>query len=173
MKLSDLLKFGFGNVLRVLEYTLEGQSPEALNWQPRPDCNSMGWLAWHLTRWQDVAISSFMGEEQVWIKDKWYEKFGRGADDKDHGLGHKQEDLAGFKAPDAQTLLDYQRAVLERNTRYFDTVKAADLDKKVEGTHFDPPPTIGMMLMGTLSDGLQHAGQASYIRGMREGMGWH
>jgi hypothetical protein len=24
-----------------------------------------------------------------------------------------------------------------------------------------------------MSDGLQHAGQASYVRGMRQGIGWH
>ena len=29
-----------------------------------------------------------------------------------------------------------------------------------------------MMLM-YVSDGLQHAGQASYVRGMRQGLGWH
>jgi hypothetical protein len=173
MELSDLLKSGFGNVLRVLEYTLDGLSDEALNWQPRPDSNSIGWLVWHLTRWQDVMISGLMGEEQLWIKDEWYKKFGRKADDKDHGLGHKPEDLAGFKSPDAKTLLEYQRAVLERNNRYFDTATSAELDSIFEGTRFDPPPTVGIMLMGTLSDGLQHAGQASYVRGLRQGMGWH
>ena len=173
MELSDLLKSGYGNVLRVLEYTLDGLSEDDLNWQPKPDSNSIGWLCWHLTRWQDVMISGLMGEEQLWIKDGWYKKYGRKADDKDHGLGHKPEDLAGFKSPDAATLLGYQKAVLERNNRYFESVTSADLDKVFEGTRFDPPPTVGMMLMGTLSDGLQHAGQASYIRGMRQGMGWH
>lgn len=173
MELSDILKGGYGNVLRVLEYTLDGLNEEDLNWQPRPDSNSIGWLAWHLTRWQDVMISSFMSKEQLWIKDAWYKKFGRKADDKDHGLGHKPEDLAGFRSPDAATLLGYQRAVLERNNRYFDSVTPEALDKIFEGTRFDPPPTVGMMLMGTLSDGLQHAGQASYVRGLREGMGWH
>ena len=173
MELSDLLKSGFGNVLRVLEYTLDGLSEEDLNWQPKPDSNSIGWLAWHLTRWQDVMVSGLSGMEQVWTKDGWYKKFGRKADDKDHGMGHKAEDLAGFKSPDAATLLGYQRAVLERNNGYFETVTPADLDKVFEGTPFDPPPTVGMMLMGTLSDGLQHAGQASYIRGLHQGMGWH
>lgn len=173
MELSDILSAGYGNVLRALGYTLEGLNEDDLNWQPKPDSNSIGWLVWHLTRWQDVMVSSFMGEEQIWIKDKWYQKFGRPADDKDHGLGHKPEDLAGFKSPDAETLLGYHKAALERSNRYFATVTTADLDKVFEGTPFKPPPTVGMMLMGTLSDGLQHAGQASYVRGLREGMGWH
>jgi len=173
MEWHDMLSNGYGSVLRALEYTLDGLNEDDLNWQPKPDCNSIGWLAWHLTRWQDVMVSTFMGEEQLWIKDKWHEKFGRTADDKDHGFGHKSEDLARFRSPDAETLLGYHRAVLERSQRYFPTLSKTDLDKEFEGTPFKPPPTFGMMLMGTLSDGLQHAGQASYIRGLRQGMGWH
>ncbi len=173
MEWYDMLSNGYGSVLRTLEYTLEGLTEDDLNWQPKPDCNSIGWLAWHLTRWQDVMVASFMGEEQLWIKDGWHKKFGRSADDKDHGLGHKSEDLAAFKSPNAETLLGYHRAVLERSKSYFSTLLTADLDRVFEGTPFKPPPTFGMMLVGTLSDGLQHAGQASYIRGLHEGMGWH
>jgi len=173
MEWYEMVSTGYGGVLRALEYTLDGLTQEDLDWQPKSDSNSIGWLAWHLTRWQDVMVSSFMGEEQLWIKDKWHEKFGRPADDKDHGLGHKPEDLAAFKSPDAETLLGYHRAVLARSQGYFPTLSKTDLDKEFEGTPFKPPPTFGMMLMGTLSDGLQHAGQASYIRGLRQGMGWH
>ena len=173
MEWYDMLSDGYGHVLRALEYTLDGLNEDDLNWQPKPDCNSIGWLVWHLTRWHDFLISSFMDEEQLWIKDKWHEKFRRPADSQDHGLGHKAEDLAAFKSPDAGILLGYQRAVLERSRCYFPTMSAADLDKVFEGTPFKPPPTYGMMLMGTLSDSLQHAGQAAYIRGLREGMGWH
>ena len=173
MERHELLISGYEGVLRALNYTLDGLTEEDLNWQPKPDSNSIGWLVWHLTRWHDVMISSFMEEEQLWIKDGWHEKFGRPADDKDHGLGHKAEDLAKFKSPDAATLLEYQKAVLERSKSFFPTLTPADLDKQVENTPFKPPPTRGMMLMGTLSDSLQHAGQASYVRGLHEGMGWH
>ena len=173
MERHELLISGYEGVLRALNYTLDGLTEEDLNWQPKPDSNSIGWLVWHLTRWHDVMISSFMEEEQLWIKDGWHEKFSRPADDKDHGLGHKAEDLAKFKSPDAATLLGYHKAVLERSKSFFPTLTPADLDKQVENTPFKPPPTRGMMLMGTLSDSLQHAGQASYVRGLHEGMGWH
>ena len=173
MEWHEMLSDGYGHVLRTLENTLEGLTEEDLNWQPKPDCNSIGWLVWHLTRWHDVLIAAFMGEEQLWIEDKWHEKFGRPADAEDHGFGHKAEDLAAFKSPDAETLLGYQRAVLERSRRWFPTLSPADLDKTFEGTPFKPPPTWGTMLTVTLSDSLQHAGQAAYVRGLRQGMGWH
>ena len=152
MEWHEMLTSGYEGVLRTLQYTLDGLTEEDLNWQPKPDCNSIGWLAWHLTRVQDDHIASLMGEEQ---------------------LGVKAEDLAKYTSPDAETLLGYQKAVLERSKRYFVTLSPQDLDIVFEGTPFKPPPTRGMMLMGTLSDSLQHAGQAAYVRGLREGMGWH
>jgi hypothetical protein len=171
--LHEMLSMGYGGILRTLDYTLKGLTKEDMNWQPKPDCNSIGWLAWHLTRWQDVQISSFMGHEQLWIKDGWHKKWGRPADPKDAGGGMKPADLAKFKSPDAKTVLGYFKTVLERSQKYFPMLKKADFDKVIEGTPFKPPPTMGMMLIGTLSDGISHAGQAGYVRGLLQGMGWH
>ena len=173
MEWHELLADGYGHIGRVLGYTLDGLTQEDLDWQIKPDCNSIGWLTWHLTRWQDALISGFMGEEQLWIKDGWHEKFGRPADPHDTGFNHKPEDLAAFKSPAASVLLAYHKAVMERSQRFFPTLTKEDLNKVFEDFPFKPPPTWGMMLMGTLSDGLQHAGQASFVRGMRQGMGWH
>ena len=173
MEWHEMLSGAYAGVLRTLEYTLEGLSVADINWQPKPDCNSIGWLAWHPTRFQDMQISDFMGEEQLWIKDGWYKKWGRKADPKESGGGMKPTDLAKFKSPDAKTVLGYHKAVLERSQKYFPTMKKAALDKVMEGLPFKPPPTVGAMLIIILSDSLQHAGQASYVRGMLQGMGWH
>lgn len=173
MEANEVLSGAYAGILRVLNYTLDGLTREDLDWQPAPGNNSIGWLVWHLTRWQDVQISGFKEEEQLWVRDGWHARFNRPADPKDHGLGHKPEDVARFKSPDAATLLGYFTAVVERSQEYFKTLSAKDLDRTIEGTPFKPPPTLGMLLLGTHSDGLQHAGQASYIRGMRQGYGWH
>ena len=173
MEWHDMMVDGYGRIMEILERSLGGLTEDDLNWQPKPDCNSIGWLAWHLTRWHDVMISNFMEEEQLWIKEGWHQKFRRAADEKDSGMGDKAEDLAKYTSPDAATLLGYQKAVLERSKGYFPTLSPQDLDKVFEGVPFQPPPSWGMMLMGTLGDSLQHAGQAAYIRGLRQGMGWH
>jgi hypothetical protein len=171
MEIHEILSGAYGNILRTLEYTLEGLSVDDLNWQPKPDSNSIGWLAWHPTRWQDVQISSFMGEEQLWIKDGWHKKFNRPADPED--VGHMTlGELAKFRSPDAATLLGYHQAVLARSQKFFATIQKADLDRLIEGTPFPQPPTMGTVLLMILSDGLQHAGQASYVRGMLQGLGW-
>ena len=173
MEWQELLAAEFDRISRSLGTALESLNEEDLNWQPKPDCNSIGWLTWHLTRWQDFQISSFMKEEQVWIKDGWYEKFGRSADDRDHGAGHKPEDLAKFKSPDAATQLGYHQAVLARIKDFLRTLTPSDLDQVVENAPFQPPPTVGMSIVGVLNDGMQHAGQAAYVRGLRQGYGWH
>jgi hypothetical protein len=173
MEVNEILSGAYGGILRTLQYTLEGLTQEDMNWQPKPDCNSIGWLAWHPIRFQDIQISEFLGKEQLWIKDRWYEKWGREANPRETGGAMKPEDLAKFKSPDAATVLAYVNAVYERSQEYFKTLKKEDLDKVMENVPFKPPPTVGMMLTIILSDGLQHAGQASYVRGMLQGIGWH
>ena len=44
-------------------------------------------------------------------------------------------------------------------------VTGADLDQVVD-TAWDPPVTMGVRLVSILADGLEHVGQAAYLRGM-------
>jgi uncharacterized damage-inducible protein DinB len=171
MKVHETISAGYSNVLTALEGTLEGMTEEDLNWQPAADSNSIGWLAWHLTRVQDALIGGMAGEEQLWIKDGWHEKFNRPADPRDVGAGHGPEDVAAFKSPGAAVQMDYQRAVQQMIQKYFATLTEEELDKPVDNPRFQPTPN-GAFLMLVLNDSLQHAGQAAYVRGLRQGKGW-
>ncbi|MFC1920962.1 DinB family protein [Chloroflexota bacterium] len=173
MNQKELLIAGFERISGTLERTLEALTVEDLNFQSKPDSNSMGWLAWHLTRWQDFQTSSSLKKEQLWIEQGWNKKFSQPADANDTGMGHKEEDLAKYKSPDAATLIAYNKAVLERLKEYVSTLSDSDLDKVVEGTPIKPPPTVGLMVIGLWSDGMQHMGQIGYVRGLLQGMGWH
>lgn len=172
MEWHDMLSDGYGRVLEILERALDGLAEDDLNWQPRPDCNSIGWLAWHLARGQDSQIASLMGEEQLWIRDGWHAKFGRPANANDNGFGHTPQDVAEFKSPNTRTLLDYHRAVLKRSQRYFTTLSNNDLDRELNEPWFQPLPTVGVRLISILGDNLEHAGQVGYVRGLHQGKGW-
>jgi len=172
MEWYDLLADGYRRVLDNMERVLTGLTNDDLRWQPRHDCNTIGWLAWHLTRQQDAQISSLVGEEQLWIKDGWHSKFNRASDPKDTGFGHTPEQVSAFESPNIQTLLDYQRAVLERSINYFRTLSKTDLDRELDEPWFQPLPTIGVRLVSILGDSLLHAGQAAYVRGLKQGKGW-
>jgi hypothetical protein len=172
MEWQDLLADGYGRVPEFMESVLSGLNKEDLDWQPNPDCNSIGWLCWHLTRQQDAQISSLMGEEQLWTKDGWHARFNRAADPQDSGFGHTPEQVAAFDSPDIQTLLDYQRTVVARSKGYFRTLSKTELDRTLDEPWFQPLPTVGVRLVSILEDSLLHAGQAAYIRGLRQGKGW-
>lgn len=172
MDWKEILSDGYGRILEQLSHVLKGLTPEDLNWQPKPDCNSIGWLAWHLTRQQDAQISDLMGQEQVWISDKWYSKFGRPADLDDSGFGETPKQVASFKSPDVKTLIGYQRAVLERSRQYIASLTPKELDRELDEPWFKPLPTVGVRLISVMADGLMHAGQAAYVRGLRQGKGW-
>ncbi len=172
MEWQELLKDGYGRMLLVLEKALDGLSEDDLNQQPHPDSNSIGWLAWHLTRVQDHHIADLMGEEQLWVRDGWHAKFKRASDPSDIGFRHRSEDVAAFKSPGAAIFLEYHRAVLDRSTHYISTLSAADLDRELNEPWFQPLPTVGVRLVSVISDGLQHAGQVAYLRGLLKGKGW-
>jgi len=133
-----------------------------INQQPCPECNSIGWMVWHLTRVQDRFVATLSDNEQVWITEKWYETFGREADSSDIGYGHSPEDLANFKAPEAKVLLDYYQATLERTKQYTNGISSEELDRAVGDSRLS---TVAMRLTAFISDNLQHAGQVAYLRG--------
>ena len=170
MDWKGLLTDGYGRILGVLERALKGLVQDDLQWQPHPDANSIGWLAWHLTRVQDDHISALTGEEQLWTSDGWHARFNRPPDAKDRGFGHTPEQVAAFESPDAETLLAYYRAVLERSKHYFITLSDDDLDRELDEPQYQPLPTVGVRLVSVLADNLQHAGQAAYVRGLLQGL---
>ena len=169
MEWQQLIIDIYVRISQVLDRALEGLTQDDLNQQPNPDSNSMGWLAWHLTRVQDRAIADLAGEEQLWIKDEWHSRFIRPADPQDVGVGHSSEDLAAFSSPDAQTMLAYHHAVLERSKHYINNLSQTDLDREINHPRY---PRVGLRLLAIISDNLQHAGQVAYVRGLLKGKGW-
>ena len=163
----------FVRISQELEEVLEGLTVDELNQQPRPDCNSIGWLAWHLTRSHDRNTSELLAEEQLWIKDNWHARFNRAPDPADTGFGHSSEDMAAFRSPDSKTLLEYHHATLELAKRYInDTLSETELKRENESPTFGNVATVRRRLLGIISDGLQHVGQAAYVRGLLQGKGW-
>lgn len=172
MEWRDLVIDGFGRVVEALEPALKGLTPADLNKQPDPDCNSMGWIVWHLTRGQDAQIASLMGEDQLWTKDGWHARFNRPADPEDTGFGDTSEQVAAFKSPSVATQLDYYRATLERTTVYLRRLTAKELSRELDEPWYTPRPTIGVRLVSIMADCLVHAGEVAYLRGLLKGKGW-
>jgi len=169
MEWQQLIISIFERMSQIMEKSLQRLTLDDVNQQPSRDTNSMGWLAWHLTRCYDEAMANLLGEEQLWIKGKWHAKFNRPADPQDLGFGHSPEDLSAFKSPEVQILLGYYRAVLELMRHYITNLSESDLDQKLDHPRF---PTVAARLVGVVNDSYQHIGQIAYVRGLLKGLGW-
>jgi len=172
MEAKDIVLDALERVRGLLHRTLDGLTLEESHRQPRSDANSIAWLAWHLTRVQDTSVSGLMAQEPVWISQGWYAKFDMEADADNDGFGHTPEQVAAFRAPSIEVLLGYHDDVAERSKGYVLGLAAADFDRTLNQPQWQPLPTVGVRLVSVLSDNLQHAGQAAYLRGLFQGKGW-
>jgi len=62
--------------------------------------------------------------------------------------------------------------VVERSKQYISSLSENELDRELNEPWFQPLPTVGVRLVSILDDSILHAGQAAYVRGMRQGKGW-
>ncbi|ADB31605.1 hypothetical protein Kfla_2534 [Kribbella flavida DSM 17836] len=164
MNTSELLLDGFGRIQEVVQEAVDGLSDDVLSTRPDGSGNSIAWLVWHLTRIQDDHLADAGGYEQVLTADGWHERLGLPFDPADTGYGHGPDDVAAVKLS-AEQLTGYYEAVHTRTLRYLEGLTDKDLDRIVDH-RWNPPVTLGVRLISVLSDDLQHAGQAAYVRGL-------
>ena len=159
----------FTRSVTMIHQAIDGINEDQVFWQPTPECNSIGWLAWHLTRRKDYYSSKLVDDEQTWVRDQWYQRFGMNP--VETGTGHTLEEVKKFRPP-LPLLLDYIEAAndsaIARVVRASETSMDEEVDLDV-GRGMKPRHTV---LNPMLSDCLQHTGQIGYIRGMVTGKGW-
>ena len=166
---TDLLSEAFDRIREVVHSAVRDASIGALTFRADPAANTIAWLVWHLTRVQDRQIAELMGEEQVWTADGWVDRFGLPFPPGATGYGQSADDVAAVRAS-AELLADYHDAVHTRTIDYLHALADDDLARIVD-TSWSPPVTLAVRLVSTLSDDLQHAGQASYVRGLAKRAG--
>ena len=162
---ADLLTDTFERVQGLVHRAVDGLTPDELVWRPAPDANSIGWLVWHLTRIKDDHVAGAAGLDQVWLSAGWCQRFALPYEDTAHGYGQSTEDVAAFSVPSGDLLLGYHDAVHEQTMQVVAALSEADLDRVVDES-WDPPVTYAVRLVSVISDTLQHAGQAAYVRGL-------
>ncbi|HEY1835844.1 MAG TPA: DUF664 domain-containing protein [Candidatus Saccharimonadales bacterium] len=166
MQLNDILLDAFGRVREAVYDAVEGLGEDDLAFRPNDSANSIAWLAWHLTRIQDDHLARAMSAEQVWTRDGWAGKFNLPFDNSGTGYGHNPDEVAAVRTS-ADLLLAYHDAVHAQTAKYIKQLTAKDYEKVVD-KHWIPPVTLSVRLVSVISDTLQHAGQAAYLRGLTE-----
>lgn len=167
MTSADLLVDAYGRINEIVHRTVDGLTPDQLAARLDPDANSIGWLVWHLARVQDDHIADAAQIDQVWTSQGWVDRFGLPFDPSAIGYGHSSDEVGAVRVEPGELLTDYQDAVHEQTVRYVERLTDDDLPRVVD-TRWNPPVTLAVRLVSVVSDGLQHAGQAAYVRGVLE-----
>jgi hypothetical protein len=165
MAAADLLVDAFNRVNEAVHDATEGLEPSDVLLRVDRAANPIGWLIWHLTRVEDDHIATAFGIDQVWTSQGWAERFDLPYDTAAHGYGQSSDEVGAFRVTSTQLLLGYQDAVHAQAIRYVEGLSDADLERVVD-KRWDPPVTLGVRLVSVISDALQHAGQAAFIRGI-------
>ena len=165
MDVSQLLLDLYGRIPPLAGDALNGLSPDQLSQAPQPGANTIGWLVWHTARVQDHHVSELLDTAQVWTSGDWAQRCGLEPDPSNTGYGHGPEDVAAVRPESTDVLLGYLGEVEGRTRSYLGTLGADDLDRVVD-QRWDPPVTLGVRLVSIGDDGLQHLGQAAYVRGL-------
>jgi hypothetical protein len=167
MESRHLLLTAFDNIEEAVRAVLDGIDPALLTVRIDPDANHIAWLVWHLTRGQDHQVSEVAGREQAWIEGGWAERFGLPFPVRATGYGFSSADVGKTQITDPQLLLDYHAAVRRQTSEFVSGLSSKDLDRIVDES-WDPPVTLGVRLVSVIGDDLQHAGQATFLRGHLE-----
>jgi hypothetical protein len=162
---SDVLTDAFDRISELVHVAVRGLSADQLAYRADPDANSIGWLVWHLTRVQDDHVSAVHGAEQAWIEGGWVERFGLPFDADATGYGQSSDEVGAVRVGSDELLLAYFDAVHSQTVSYVRQLTAADLARIVDD-RWDPPVTLSARLVSVISDDIQHAGQAAFIRGI-------
>jgi len=174
MKWQMLIADQFNRIEQELVLVLDGLTTDELNRQPVSDANSIGWLAWHLTRSLDRNMFELMGKEQLWISEKWYTRFNRKPDPGETGYGHTIEEAKSFTSPDGKVTLEYHRAILKRILAYIESdLTETDLNRETFSPTLKNKATVEARIASELRHGFMQVGQAGYVRGMLKGRGWY
>ncbi|MFF3560970.1 DinB family protein [Streptomyces sp. NPDC002574] len=165
MKSAQLLVDAFGRIQEVVHEAVDGLSPDELHARLEDRSNSIAWLVWHLTRIQDDHVADAAGTEQLWTADGWAGRFDLALPAYDTGYGHVRKEVDAVRVPSGELLTGYHDAVHDHTVGYLRTLHEADFERVVDES-WDPPVTLAVRLVSVVSDDLQHAGQAAFLRGL-------
>ena len=166
---SELLIEEFSRIQGTVHRALKDASVATLTFRADADANTIAWLTWHLSRVQDDHLADLAGAEQVYANQGWADRFDLPFGSTATGYGHSSADVAAVQA-DAELLGGYYDAVHAATVAYLATLTEADLDRVIDAS-WTPAVTVGVRLASMLSDDLQHAGQAAFVRGLADRAG--
>ncbi|MFC1977480.1 DinB family protein [Chloroflexota bacterium] len=147
--------------------TLDGLTQEEAAWCPGPECNSIAFILWHMTRVEDFFVNRviYHGSE-LHEAEGWREKLGTPA--QSTGYGYTAEQVHAWEAPKLEQLRNYATAVRKKTLAFLESATPEKLSELARPDR--PPDTVGAILSRITTEIALHAGQIDYLCGMQRGL---
>lgn len=145
------------------EETLGKMTVEEANKMPHPLLKSVTWLYWHTGRALDMQISDLKGEEAMYTKDGWSERFALPLPDDTPDYKHTTEEAEKVTVSDKTLLSEYLDVSIKLAKEYLANLDEDTLDEIVDD-NYTPSVTRQARLVSIIDDAVMHSGQAVYTR---------
>ncbi len=153
--------------LRYLNGALDGLTQKEAAWSPGPECNSIAFTLWHLTRVLDFfVIRVLQHDTELYEAEGWQKKLG--TPEKTTGFEYNVEQLKAWPVPKLEELRKYANAVQERVQAFVSSVTAKKLDEVPRPER--SPDSVGATLTRITTEMALHVGQIAYLRGVQRGL---
>jgi len=150
-----------------LKTAVDGLTPQELAWRPGPECNSIGFILWHLIRVEDFWFQRFIQRRsELYESEGWQQRLG--TPPRDTGYQYTAEQVANFQVPPLETLLDYGRSVRRHTLDFLRQLPLEKLDEKPRPDRSEM--SIGDIFQRVIIELTLHIGQIAYLRGMQRGL---
>jgi hypothetical protein len=168
MELAAFIQATLDRIHQTNLRVINGLTQEEIAWQPNPESNSIGLILLHTARSEDSFVQARMrGKPQTWETGKWYEKMHLTA--AETASSYTAEQLAAFRTPEVKSIMAYWEAVRAETREYLKMADPEDFEKKVTFGRMGEVSIAGLFTI-LISHAGQHAGEISYIRGLKRGM---
>ena len=148
-----------------LTRALDGLTQEEVAWSPGPECNSIAFILWHMTRVEDFFVNRVLQRgQELYIAEGWQEKLGT----PDKAFQFTVEELQAWPVPRMEFLRGYVDSVRQKTLAF---IESSPPEKMSELARPDrPPDTIGAILGRMSTETALHVGQIAYLRGVQRGL---
>ena len=164
---KEILKASLAESRDFVRWSVEGLTKEEISKSLRPECNSIAFIVWHMTRAEDIWINRvILNEEEIYESGHWREKLGTPAGDS--GFRYTVEQLKAWPVPESDLLTGYAGDVRQKTLEYLDSIPREKLVDKISFLGKSSP--IGDILAHMITEIALHAGQVSYLRGVLRGL---
>lgn len=171
MALQEFIKESFETNWEWLERYIDGLSQEEIEYRPNDQCHSIGFILWHYGRALDMWTQTLARRAEQLYEREWAERLGFRPEAMDVGFGYSVEDLANWRCPDKDLLVEYATAARDNLLGLLGEHDDESLVSTMMTNRQGNEMSLATMFRMLVWEVNQHGGQASYLRGMQRGLG--